>query len=166
VKGFTLIELLIVIALLGALAVGLLAAVDPFEQLKKGKDTSMRNTAAEFFNSQIRYYAAKGQFAWVTAGPVGFATGESRDLGALSSAITETASAGELKAGFYELGGGSSNLNKINVNWLASDQMIVCFQPQSKSFRIDTNTKYDSSGGISPNCPSSATATDCFICFQ
>ncbi|PIP15151.1 hypothetical protein COX47_01365, partial [Candidatus Roizmanbacteria bacterium CG23_combo_of_CG06-09_8_20_14_all_35_49] len=28
-KGFTLIELLIVIALLGALAVGLLAALDP-----------------------------------------------------------------------------------------------------------------------------------------
>ena len=34
-KGFTLIELLIVIALLGALAVGLLATIDPFEQLKK-----------------------------------------------------------------------------------------------------------------------------------
>ena len=34
-KGFTLIELLIVIALLGSLAVGLLATIDPFEQLKK-----------------------------------------------------------------------------------------------------------------------------------
>ena len=31
--GFTLVELLIVIALLGALAIGLLATVDPFEQL-------------------------------------------------------------------------------------------------------------------------------------
>ena len=38
-KGFTLIELLIVIELLGALAAGLLAAIDPFEQLKKGVDT-------------------------------------------------------------------------------------------------------------------------------
>ena len=37
-KGFTLIELLIVIALLGALAVGLIGALDPFEQLKKGTD--------------------------------------------------------------------------------------------------------------------------------
>ena len=35
--GFTLIELLIVIALLGALAVGLLATIDPFEQLKKAE---------------------------------------------------------------------------------------------------------------------------------
>ena len=46
-KGFTLIELLIVIALLGALAVGLLAALDPFEQLKKGTDTGTRNTVSE-----------------------------------------------------------------------------------------------------------------------
>ena len=47
-KGFTLIELLIVIALLGALAVGLLATIDPFEQLKKGRDTSKKNTVSEF----------------------------------------------------------------------------------------------------------------------
>ncbi|PJE63249.1 Tfp structural protein, partial [Candidatus Roizmanbacteria bacterium CG10_big_fil_rev_8_21_14_0_10_39_6] len=42
-KGFTLIELLIVIALLGTLAVALLAAIDPFEQFKKGTDTARRN---------------------------------------------------------------------------------------------------------------------------
>ena len=42
-KGFTLIELLIVIALLGALAVGLIGAIDPFEQLKKGADTGVRD---------------------------------------------------------------------------------------------------------------------------
>jgi len=32
-KGFTLMELLIVIGVLGILAAGLLAAIDPFEQL-------------------------------------------------------------------------------------------------------------------------------------
>ena len=53
-KGFTLIELLIVIALLGALAVGLLAAVDPFEQLKKGSDTATRNTVITIINAVIR----------------------------------------------------------------------------------------------------------------
>lgn len=167
VKGFTLIELLIVIALLGALAVGLLAAVDPFEQLKKGKDTSMRNTAAEFFNSQIRYYSAKNQFAWETVSAGGFATGGQMNLGAglMSQSITETASAGELKAGFYDLGGGSSNLKNIYINYPASDQLIVCFQPQSKSFRIDSNTKYDASGNIVSSCPASATSTSCYICF-
>src|SRR3989339_155227 len=63
-KGFTLIELLIVIALLGALAVGLLAALDPFEQLKKGTDTGVRNTAGEFQGASIRYYAIKNYMPW------------------------------------------------------------------------------------------------------
>jgi len=53
-QGFTLIELLIVIALLGALAVGLLAALDPFEQLKKGDDTGVRNTVSELLGSIVR----------------------------------------------------------------------------------------------------------------
>lgn len=164
-KGFTLIELLIVIALLGALAVGLLAAVDPFEQLKKGKDTSMRNTAAEFFNSQIRYYAQRNQFAWETVSPGSFLTGSYSDLGALSSSITETASAGELKANFYDLAGGSSNLKNIYVNYPASDQLIVCFQPQAKSFRNDSNTKYNQTGGLATSTCPNATSTSCYICF-
>ena len=53
-KGFTLIELLIVIALLGALTIGLLATINPFEQLKKGRDTSNQNTATEFYNASLR----------------------------------------------------------------------------------------------------------------
>ena len=39
-KGFTLIELLIVIGILGILAAGLQAAIDPIEQLKKGQDSN------------------------------------------------------------------------------------------------------------------------------
>ncbi len=165
-KGFTLIELLIVIALLGALAVGLLAAVDPFEQLKKGKDTSIRNTAAEFYNASIRYYAQRNQFPWVVANP-SFATASITDLGALSSSITEAASAGELKGDFYALAGGTMNLKQVSVYYPNSEKVVVCFNPQSKAFRNDSNTRFDLSGveKTTDLCPK-ATATDCYVCFQ
>ncbi|MBU4016638.1 prepilin-type N-terminal cleavage/methylation domain-containing protein, partial [Patescibacteria group bacterium] len=38
-KGFTLIELLIVIAVLGILATGVLIALDPIEQINRGRDS-------------------------------------------------------------------------------------------------------------------------------
>jgi prepilin-type N-terminal cleavage/methylation domain-containing protein len=80
-KAFTLIELLIVIALLGALAVGLLAALDPFEQLKKGTDTGVRNTVSEVHGAIIRYYAVTGnKMPWdpsTSIGPIDLSTGYS-----------------------------------------------------------------------------------------
>ncbi|NTU46936.1 prepilin-type N-terminal cleavage/methylation domain-containing protein [Candidatus Roizmanbacteria bacterium] len=183
-RGFTLIELLIVIALLGALAVGLLAAVDPFEQLKKGRDTSNRNTAAEFYNALIRYYSQRTAFPWsasddmIAAGAVPitqpnalttFTLGGSADsVNKLGSAIVSSlAQAGELKADFYNLGGGTGNMAKINFFWPSSDKVVVCYQPESKAFRNESNTKYDISGGTSLGsaCPN-ATSPNCYICFQ
>jgi prepilin-type N-terminal cleavage/methylation domain len=164
-SAFTLIELLIVIALLGALAVGLLAAVDPFEQLKKGRDTSTRNTAAEFFNAAIRYYAQRSQFPWDVVNEL--TTGNATTLANLSGSISEAIAAGELKADFYNLAGGSSNLARINVYYPASEQAIVCFQPESKAFRNDKNTIYNSTGSQQATnvCPN-ATSTSCYICFK
>src|SRR3990167_265507 len=63
-QGFTLIELLIVIGVLGILASGLLAAVDPFEQLKKARDANNRNAAVETLNAMTRYYATHGYLPW------------------------------------------------------------------------------------------------------
>ncbi len=157
-KGFTLIELLIVIALLGALAVGLLAAVDPFEQLKKGTDTSTRNTAAEYFNALIRYYAQRDVF------PVGVETGIISDLNSLSGSITALASAGELKADFIQLAG-TGKLAKITVSVPNQSKVVVCFNPESKAFRNDKNAIYNATGTlITDQCPS-PTGSNCFICF-
>jgi len=63
-KGFTLIELLVVIGILGILAIGILAAIDPFEQLKKGRDTNLRNVTVEYVNACTRYYATHGVLPW------------------------------------------------------------------------------------------------------
>ncbi len=140
-KGFTLIELLIVIALLGALAVGLLAALDPFEQLKKGTDTGMRNTVSELHGAIIRYYAIKNSMPWgnTDIGPIDAQSGYT------TIGIDKIVNAGELKPDFSELAADQlSNITVIGTK----ESVTVCFRPLSKSFRNDPNTKYNSAGTV------------------
>ena len=54
--GYTLVELLIVISLLGILAAGLLAVIDPFTQLKKARD-SRRKTDLQKMTRALEDYA-------------------------------------------------------------------------------------------------------------
>ncbi len=170
-KGFTLIELLIVIALLGALAVGLLAALDPFEQLKKGTDTGVRNTVSEIHGSTIRYYAIKNQMPWcdpsdtVTCTPVDVPsedfTGEVAS--GLTNVIQNIVDTGELKSNFSELAG--AQLQKIYISGSNTNATVtVCFKPTAKSFINDPNTKYDDTGvEDAVNCPG---GPDCYWCVQ
>jgi prepilin-type N-terminal cleavage/methylation domain-containing protein len=164
-RGFTLIELLIVIALLGALAVGLLATIDPFEQLKKGRDTSMRNTVSEFYNANLRYYSTKANFPWpATAGLASTPVYPN-----MTAYIQTLVDAGELKNRFADLAG-TGNLGKIFVTSTSGEHVAVCFKPESKSFQIDPNTMYDATGGSSiTNCKSTGSAgatADCYFCIQ
>lgn len=55
-EGFTLIELLIVIAILGTLAVLALIAIDPLEQLARGRDAGKLSTTAQLGHA-IEAYA-------------------------------------------------------------------------------------------------------------
>lgn len=167
-RGFTLIELLIVIALLGALAVGLLATIDPFEQLKKGRDSSLRNTVAEFYNANLRYYSTKGEFPWASSSM----TAQSVD--SLSTYVDTLISAGELKNRFMQLAG-IDNLEKIYITSTADpgvkpENIAVCYKPESKSFQVDPATQYDINGGTTiVNCKSGTAGTagtDCYFCIQ
>lgn len=155
-KGFTLIELLIVIALLGALAAGLLAAIDPFEQLKKGSDTSIRGQAETLYNASIAYYAQR------SALPTGLVSGGNYTASNLGAVISDLASAGELKADFFNLAG-TAKLSNINVNVPSNESIVVCYAPQSKAFRNDQYTKYNSTGNTVAGCPGSA---GCYQCFK
>lgn len=169
-KGFTLIELLIVIALLGALAVGLLATVDPFEQLKKGTDTSTRNTAEEVYNSAIRYYSVKNVWPWTTDVNA-MALSNTNMTSAPNGYLNQIISAGELKPEFIQLAG-SGNLSKIYMTSTAdvngvTQNVTVCFLPQSKSFGNDANAKYNSDGSTGANCLSvTSTGTACYWCIK
>lgn len=167
-KAFTLIELLIVIALLGALAVGLLAALDPFEQLKKGTDTGVRNTVSEVHGAIIRYYAIKNYMPWCANADSCDNEPDGTKLSDLTNMISNIVTAGELKSDFEQLAGGA--LSKIYVTGNnANATVAVCFKPTAKSFINDPNTKFDNKGNEITNnsCKSQGgDSTDCYWCVR
>ena len=168
-RGFTLIELLIVIALLGALAVGLIGAIDPFEQLKKGTDTGRRDLVNQVQTAIIRYYSVKNAmpFAADIITPVAV------DDPSFAAALDAIKSAGELRNDFETIQAG--NLPYIFVSGtIDPPAAIVCYQPTSKSFLSDPNTKYLDATGLNVDpvaggvCKSSNPpgATLCYWCIQ
>ena len=168
-QGFTLIEILIVVALIGALFIGVLASIDPLEQLKKGTDTSRRSTTAELYNGMVRYYSVKGTFPW-TDDLSSLSASDDSMTDSATGYITQAVSAGELKTEFITLA--KSNLAKINLTSTADtlgnrQNLSVCFLPDSKSFRFDLNSKYGIDGAVSSGCLSTDTSgTACYWCVK
>lgn len=64
--GFTLVELLIVIAILGVIALIVIAAINPIEQANRARDTGMKSDASQLLSAMDRYFAVKNDFPWVT----------------------------------------------------------------------------------------------------
>ncbi len=70
-RGFTLIELLVVIAILGVLAAAVLLAINPAEQLARGRDAGRLSTIDQLGHAVEAYYTVQNSFpavgaAWVT----------------------------------------------------------------------------------------------------
>ena len=152
-KGFTLIELLIVIAVLGILAAGILATIDPFEQFRKARDTNARNTVVEVYNAYIRYNANHGTWPWQAAAPGACTAPNQEGLtttvgGACLSALIGD---GELKTGFTAAIGSGNAITSAVVTFMSgsatqSETVAVCFLPDSKTMKKDSNTKYTNAG--------------------
>lgn len=169
-KGFTLIELLIVIALLGALAVALLAALDPLEQIKKGTDTGVRNTVAEIHGAIVRYSALQGGvMPFTTGGTLAFTNVGTIPSSEAYVALQKVIDSGELKSDFAALAG--AQLEKIYItgaNSSGNQSVAVCYAPTAKSFRLDANTKFGSGNGTVPElsgCPSVSGTVSGGVCY-
>ena len=72
-KGFTLIELLIVMAILGVLAVVVLVAINPVQQLARTRDAGRKSAITQIGHSLQAYYTTHGgdyvteDTGWVTS---------------------------------------------------------------------------------------------------
>lgn len=189
-------ELLIVIGVLGILAAGLLAAIDPFEQLKKARDTNNRSATIEMLSSLTRYYASHGAFPWnmpayAATGVCSRATGKPlAPLGKLGTSVMDLQDPalqacmsatllvdGELKSTYFG-GIGATHI------YVASDptdltNVQVCFGPEGKSARSDPSTSYLVAGaygtppititdqtGVTPALCPNAALSTCLQCFK
>lgn len=175
------IELLIVIGVLGILAVGVLAAIDPFEQLKKARDTNTRQSVISLHTAFTRYFATHNALPWDNAVStcVGFAT--TRAVGmpivvgnAMEACVNAVIAEGELKTGFITALG-TTVAGGIYVSSPAIATVNVCFAPASKSIFQEVSTKFDESGVDqsvlgSPTCTAARKVAgtdvvgDCFYC--
>ena len=172
-KGFTLIELLIVIAILGVLAAALIATVDPFEQIKKGRDVRVKELASQYIEANVRYYSGHNALPWhsVANGGANCYTGGNSlsavNLNSVANCTTVLISDGELKQSFT----GSTDLSSVTVTnpnpqTGNTSDLIVCFLPQSKSQQKEANTKFNQDGSNATNCKSQGGTANCYWCTQ
>lgn len=134
-KGFTLVELLVVIVIIAILAVAVLAAINPIEQLRRGRDTARQTAAKEYLSACERYYGVREEYPWDTAGataPSGTALASSgvganwTDYGA--NLVTEK----ELREGFENR---SPIVNgELYITEDLNENVHVCYLPESDAF--------------------------------
>lgn len=171
-RGFTLVELLIVIALIGVLAVAVLAAINPLEQLNRARDTGMESDASQLLAAIDRYYASQKEFPWVAYNKslggtlenetaVNFISASDPTIGICGAANCTTQ--GEL-LDKYELKSEFKNRSFINATTEAgklyigkaqgaSSSVYSCWIPQSNSRRSQANKRIDTATNtIIPTC--------------
>jgi len=157
--GFTLIELLIVIAVLGVLATAVLSAINPIEQINRGKDTGSRSDAEQLLSAIDRYYAAQGYYPWQTgeADTLHVATAWDvvdnttwADTAAVPVPVLTKLSSGgtaELKTSFITriIGTTYNTLYKYN-HGDPGEATYICFPAKSGSFKTEANKRCSATG--------------------
>lgn len=169
-RGFTLLELLVVIGVLGILAAVLLATIDPLEQLRKGTDSNKKEASIELVNGLTRYYATKGAFPWA-ASPSGDGcyggsapSGTKADESGFGSCFDALIAQGELKSSFKDQAGLLAAMYVTETGSGTSKSVAACFDPESKSDSLRTETKFSKLAVTASGCP--AAGTECYWCAQ
>jgi prepilin-type N-terminal cleavage/methylation domain-containing protein len=80
-RGFTLVELLIVIGLLGAIALIVIAAINPIEQANRARDARYQADSGQLLSAVERYFASHSSFPWQGCATAGCTTSSESAFG-------------------------------------------------------------------------------------
>ncbi|HET7098814.1 MAG TPA: prepilin-type N-terminal cleavage/methylation domain-containing protein [Patescibacteria group bacterium] len=184
-KGFTLVELLIVIALLGAIATIVIAAINPIEQANKARDAKYTADASQMISAIERFYASNSQFPWQVVAPTTYDSADTEfpfvnasdsNVGLCGTSCTAATlgplvTSDELKNEFlsrdFITQAASSDITKklwIGKGSGSSSSVYACFTPLSKSARdtaINNSKVVDMTVDFTPAGIPTYTTTNC-----
>ena len=156
------IELLIVIAVLGVLAVAVLSAINPIEQINRGRDTGSRSDSEQLLSAFDRYYTSQEKYPWQSTAEADDAlvwqvvdttwkqTGDTSTtvLEKLSGGAGATTGTEELKKSFTTRITNLDTIYKLRVHMRGNvgDSAYVCFLARSGSFKNEANRRCSAAG--------------------
>ena len=168
-SGFTMIELLIVIAILGILAVAVLAALNPIEQINRGRDTGSKSDAEQLISAIDRYTAFVGYYPWqitVTTATLPVGPTEINAIGSVAdNGVNPTGPCNVLDKLSDGGGGPCQGTDEVKVSfvnrlidsdynslWIynrgqTGDATYVCFVPQSNAFQQEAANRCGNPAG-------------------
>lgn len=179
-KGFTLIELLIVIAVLGILAVAVLSAINPIEQINRSRDTGSRSDSEQLIGAIDRFYATNGYYPWVSGADIDAYNIDWVEDNVNMAWVDDAASVvldklaaagtGEVKESFINrITGTTYNPLTVYNAGDAGDSTYICFLPKSSAFKAEAANRCDA--GVPDDypadaCPGTCTLDDNDTCFS
>jgi len=174
------IELLVVVAVLGILAVAVLSAINPIEQINRGKDTGSRSDAEQLIGAVDRFYTASGYYPWVTGATITpfntawAAVDATVWTDGTTAVLTKLSALGtaEIKESFVNriTASGYNTLYKYHKGDVGGST-YVCFLPKSSNFQTEAGNRCTAAGGLPSDfpsagaCPAGCVASKlCYIC--
>lgn len=146
-KGFTLIELLIVMAILGVLAVVVLVAINPAEQLARARDTGRISAANQLGRALAAYYT--GQQAYPAGADWHTDLTSSQDISSFPAAVSSSdpPCATNVQNGYcYDTGLVAGQDHAITFSLLVSQQQINKCPAGEDPYSLFST--YDARGGV------------------